>query len=290
MAQVDTTLNLAEIERRWLEACADAGVTSGEQAHVAPIFGPPPPETGNFAMHYKPGSTINPDEMFPLSKGQREKFNSPDLRDTHRIAVFAEVEPRVLSGLFRHELQHARQFDSHPDAYGLTDFAQGALYLAYGARAGGAVLYNAVPLEQEANAAASRFLYTLDGEPTLDELEGPQAQLFRRPDVPWGEGRLPTETLAFVALHPDELEQTIPSSYGDLPGVIAPLHPNAAELWQRHRGDTELQAMRATFPALIPTDKEIVAAGDRPGDAWQPLSKALVAARLSASAIIRDAT
>lgn len=58
-----------------------------------------------------------------------------------------------------------------------------------------------------------------------------------------------------------------------MPAPIEPLHPNAAELWRRLRNDLELQAMRASFGDLIPTNDEIVAADERPGYAWQPLSK-----------------
>lgn len=126
-AETPTPLDLAEIERRWLEACADAGIAPAKDAHMAPIPGHPP-LNANFAMHYDPGSKIHPDARFPLTTAQRAKFNSAELRDTHRIAVYTEVEPRVLSGLFRHELQHARQFRSQRDAYRLADLANAALY------------------------------------------------------------------------------------------------------------------------------------------------------------------
>ena len=282
-------LDLTEIRRRWLDACADADVVAGKEAHIAPIPGRPP-QNANFAMHYDPGSAIYPDNRFPLSTAQRKKFNSAELRDTHRIAVYTEVEPRVLSGLFRHELQHARQFRSQREAYRATSHANVALYTAYGSRPGSGVLYNASPLEQDANAAASKFLRKLDGEPTAAEVDGTQAQLFRQADLPWGEKDLSTETLAFLALHPNELEQVVPPRHVDVAALIAPLHPNAAELWQRLGNDSVLRAMRASFRDVIPTDDGIAAASERPGDAWQPLSKALVAARDRARAVIQGAS
>ena len=125
---------------------------------------------------------------------------------------------------------------------------------------------------------------------TPDELNGGQAQLFRHVDLGWDEDDLSTETPATLALHPDDVEELVAQRRGDLTMLIAHLHPDAAELWQRLRDNPELQAMRASLHGLIPTDEEIAAAGERPGDAWQPLSKTLVAARDRARGVIRNAS
>jgi hypothetical protein len=285
-------LDEAEIERRWLEACANADVEAGVEAHLEVIPGSPA-NSANFAVHYHPGHVINttgfPDKLFPLTEEQRATFNSAGVRDTHRIAVFTHVDPRVLSALLRHELQHVRQFRSHRQAYCHTDLANGVLGNVYGSRNGSGALLNAAPLEQEANLAASRYLRSLDGEPTADELAGLHATVLGQVDLPWGEDDLPAETLAFLALHPDELETVLPPGQ-DAATFIARLHPDTARLWQRLRDDPELQERRASFHDLVPSDEAIAAAGDRPGDAWLPLLQALIAARDRARTVIRDAT
>lgn len=280
-------LDIPEIERRWLEACADADIKAGTEAQIAVIPGDPP-QAANYAIHFHPGSTVYADETFPLTRAQLDHFNEASVRRGHRIAAFTKVEPRVLSGLFRHELQHARQYRSHPEAYHVSDLANAALGEAYGPRPGGAVLYNAAPIEEDANAAASWFLRKLDGDPSEAELRSTQAQLFRPVELPWTEEDLPTETLAFLALHPDELESILAHRQGSIAPVIASLHPNAEVLWRDLRDDAEFQAARARFANLPPTDKQIVAAGERPGDAWQPLAHAFAQARMRARAVIHE--
>lgn len=91
--------------------------------------------------------------------------NGPDVRDRHRVAVFADVDwddpeqEAVLAGFLRHEVRHAEQWDElGQDFFDLYDLAELVCQWKVGGLPRGGILYGLIPAEMDANAAAAKLL------------------------------------------------------------------------------------------------------------------------------------
>ena len=85
--------------------------------------------------------------------GLPRNVNSRRVRRRHRIAVYSDYVDFDLAFAMRHELEHARQFECHGRGLGevhglIEDMLRGE----------GNALYNAMPMEHDANGAAASFV------------------------------------------------------------------------------------------------------------------------------------
>jgi hypothetical protein len=90
----------------------------------------------------------------------------------HRIVVWSDQDPVLLAAKMRHELEHARQYDSHgPPLFGLHQLASAVLDVKVRGLTGGGFVYGSIPTEVDANAAAARYVnarYPADAERLLN--------------------------------------------------------------------------------------------------------------------------
>ena len=77
----------------------------------------------------------------------------------------------------------------------------GAIGRQYDSRPGSGSIYNAVPVERDANAASAAHLMATYGPLTKDVLEGEHSVLFRSPEGPLPLDSLGLRSLAFAAVH-----------------------------------------------------------------------------------------
>jgi len=146
-------------------ALDDAGVDIGDVAFIwragRPRLG------GQQAASWRPGTIIGPefdddDEFIELLLWA----NSDGIRALRREMVWTQRTPEGLEGLIRHELEHTIQIAAHDVLDHLHWRASQELVKRH---ANGKV-YNAIPMEVDANRAAARFLRRRHGADRLDEL------------------------------------------------------------------------------------------------------------------------
>lgn len=157
-------------EELWRLALSDAAIAADRTVlFVLPGQSP----KGDEASSWVPGTAIDaPEEVAGFGK-LIHVANAPDVLGLHRIAIWPSTGPQEVSAaLLRHELEHSRQFDRHGTAVRdlflealelLADIAQGV--------DGAGVLYQHIPMERDADAAASRFVRTLYGDEAVDAKE-----------------------------------------------------------------------------------------------------------------------
>lgn len=119
--------------------------------------------------------------------------NSESALRMRRVAVWVARGPEALAGLIRHELEHTLQFDADRDGV-LSELHRQAIVVMdetavgvprneAGEIIGGGELYNTIPMEVDANAAASSFVRSRFGDDRIDHLVDcgdVEVALFRR--------------------------------------------------------------------------------------------------------------
>jgi hypothetical protein len=178
----------------WVKAATHAGVDP-DSAH---LFVAASMREGLGATHYPPGMWAFPgDNSFDFRDGLR--MRTRELKDEH-VVVVADGKPRdVRLLLLRHEAEHVAQ-DQYRLAIGQVGLRLNNLFTeAY---------YGAVPIERDADAAATAMHAEL-GLPVADEdLAGSFANLYAAPwDAPNRE-TLPIRLLAYSLFQPDHFDTT----------------------------------------------------------------------------------
>ncbi len=205
-ARRDDSVNdeqLKSLRDEWPAALADAGFDV-KQVRLYPFEGEQS-DDGNRAYYFTPGQDVHYDVNFPDEKGgQIEDANKH--RDRHRLAVWVDSSTPVLGARLRHELEHARQVEAHGNhLFDINDLVLAVLWVKLEGLKGSGQLYNAIPLEVDANAAAARFAWQRYGEDVVRDLADPASVagvrdgvLFRSLTPPGPLESLPLRMLAFL--------------------------------------------------------------------------------------------
>jgi len=145
------------LDKQWELALADAGV-DGETCRRYD-FNPREVKSPLGAAWFPPGEVLELTDHFP-DGDLLEDANSPESRGLHRVAVWPDRRESVIGARLRHELEHAAQWDRFgPGIFRLYDLAYSVLAVRAAGLDGCASMYiNAVPIEQDANAASAMFL------------------------------------------------------------------------------------------------------------------------------------
>lgn len=167
-----------------------------------------------------------------------------------RVAVWTERTIEGVAALLRHELEHARQYAAHPGLHGLYVVAQEILRGV----PGGSVLYNAMPVEWEANRAAATFARAFYGSERIEELVAknpPDVAALRSPGAPASLDALPERMVQFLAAHSALCQRYAITITGKDEGATASFRrflnlewTGAGDLWERLVTEPELQLSR----------------------------------------------
>jgi hypothetical protein len=157
-----------------------------------------------------------------------------------RIAVYAEfdeadpLELAILGAKLRHELRHAEQrlSASAGELFSLAELADQVARVKVGGLKGGASLYNLMPTEVDANAAAAGFLRAHHGAVVADVLRGDDAALARSNTPPEEIADLPAKTVAFIFIFREIAEDPahFPNMTFDV--RLEQISPAAAACWR----------------------------------------------------------
>jgi len=179
----------------------------------------------------------------PELDGLLVELNDPGCIDAIRVAVWTERTNEAVAALMRHELEHARQYDIHRRLHGLYEVAQDVVATI----PNGGWLYQAIPVEFEANASAARFVRAYFGDQRIDELveeKGDDIALFRSPAAPSPIESLPERMVAFLASYPGACERWADNSRDTFRRRLDLHWRGAGSRWARLVGDPELQLPR----------------------------------------------
>jgi hypothetical protein len=198
-----------EIEEVWLAALADAEMPPDEA--LLYLLDGEQGSNGYSARYLHRGLQIYPDgeaeEIHPLLV----EMNDDACIDAYRVVVFQDRTVVGAAALIRHELEHARQRDVHGQRLmQLYDIAENVIAERVGGLAGGGFLYQIIPVEMDANAAAAVFVRERFGTQRIEELlrmGDKDGSGFRSLVGPAPIETLPERMLHFFATVPDLCER-----------------------------------------------------------------------------------
>jgi hypothetical protein len=254
-----------------------AGLANTEVG-VYPYEGMPPPGVPSAAF-FAPGAVVMGEEARPLSPSQHRDAN--EQFDKPRILVHVAPEEPVVAAKLRHELEHVVQWLTATDGrkmFILYDAVVAALEAFVGEdRRGSAVLYNVVPFEADANAAAYAFACeSLSASEVRRFATGDHGVLFRpgpwHPDVT----TVAERSVCAASLAPERTNDFLESN-GGAERLITSVIGDAA-LWPRLCSNAELRTLADDARRLAPSHDQVDAAAPDYAAAWRRLRAVLLQA------------
>jgi hypothetical protein len=201
----------SELEASWLEALTDAGVDP-DTALLYPFEGRRSAGPGAYGAYYLTCSfQLQADEGAPPEiEAIVDEINHDECIPAARIFVWTERTAEGTAALVRHELEHELQVEANGrDLLDLQKMAEHVISERIGGLAGGAFLYQALPHELDANAAAAAFVRERYGSDRINELlqaGDEDSSAFRSLVGPPPRDSLPTRIILFLAAHQDLCE------------------------------------------------------------------------------------
>jgi hypothetical protein len=222
-------------------------------------------------MYFKPGDTMIAGDEFPLSPDQLHDANI-EHRDRHRVVVFTGASEYEVAALMRHELEHVRQQielgDSSETLIMIHERTTDVLSDLYRSRPGIATLYNLMPMERDANAAAAAFVVSTYDTIPKDVRRGEHAPLFRHTeDAPRSFEDLGLRSLAFAATHATAFSTWAAANGQTSAGLFGSWVDGAEHRWAVIASDGDVRKLADASVAATPSDEEIAFAAPLP-QAW----------------------
>lgn len=229
----------SEFEAVWLAALADAELAPSE-AMVYPMAGRQS-TNGFVARHWLRRRPIDPSSESPELESTIEQMNDEACLDAYRVAIWADRSLEGIAALLRHELEHARQLDAHgKQLLGLYEVAEDVLKEHVGGLKGGALLYQMIPVEFDANSASAVFVRAYFGDQRIDELLrdcDPDSAAFRGRLPPPPLDTLPERMLQYLAAVPHLCQSLSDRSGIDFSHILDLHWRGAGKVWDHLIGD-----------------------------------------------------
>lgn len=192
--------------QEWRAALAHAGVA---EANFHLIACPGAAVTGNAkAVSFEKGLELRGEDEeggIVVQPHKIDEANHPANFWRHRVAVFEDVDGEdpddraYIAGVLRHEIEHAKQRDAAPEAFGLYDVVDTACAHAAGEDAARyRDLINASPIEADANAAAAQHLRQRHPSAAEQLAAGPDHYLIDQTANPGNPHTLVERTILFL--------------------------------------------------------------------------------------------
>jgi hypothetical protein len=177
-----------------------------------------------------------------------EEMNDEECIDAYRIVVFTDRTIEGIAAAIRHELEHSMQREAHGQRLlELHGIAEAVICERVGGLPGGGFLYQVIPDEMDANAAAAVFVRTQFGAERIDELlrggdtDGAALQSLVAP-APLG--TLPERMVRFLATVPDLCAKWAERQGFAFPTLLDVHWRGAGEVWRRLVEEDQLRLPR----------------------------------------------
>jgi|SRR5665213_1997187 len=181
----------------WQAALLDAGIDATD-ARLIELQGKHAPNRVS-AMTWVRGDRMFPEDL----GGPVGDLNEDHVRGLRRVAIWVDRSPEGSAGLLRHELEHTNQYERFGKLLQQLHARAESILIQYaGGIEGSAQLYNKIPMEVDANAAASAFVRSIFGDALIDSrvANGDEhIALFRRQAPPEPIESLRTRMEGFVS-------------------------------------------------------------------------------------------
>lgn len=230
----------------WQSALADA---NGDPARALLFVLPGEQSSNGFSARHWLGrqvidSTLEPDELQPLV----QEMNVEECLDARRVVIWGARTDEGLAALMRHELEHAHQFEAFGGPLlGLYLLAEGVLSEHAGGLPGSALLYQMIPVEFDANAAAAVFVRSRFGDERITELletGDKDSAAFRALVPPPPIESLPDRMVQFLAIMPDLCRRLAARQGSEFTTILDRHWKGAGAIWSRLVADDELKVPR----------------------------------------------
>jgi hypothetical protein len=232
-----------EIEEVWLAALADAGIDADE-ALLYPLEGRQS-ESGYGARYLARHLELRSEDDWPELEPLLEEMNADECIDAYRIVVFTERTIEGTAAALRHELEHSLQREAHgQQLLELHGVAEAVISERVGGLPGGGFLYQVIPDEMDANAAAARFVRAHFGADRIDELLGTgdsDGAAFRSLVGPAPRETLPERMIRFLATVPDLCVKWAERQGFAFETLLDVHWRGAGEIWRRLVEDEDLR-------------------------------------------------
>jgi hypothetical protein len=224
-----------EVEQVWLAALRDADIAA-EAALLYPLEGQRS-QSGYSARYLARHLELQPEADWPELEPLLGEMNDSECIDAYRIVVFSERRIEGLAATIRHELEHSLQREAHGQRLlELHGIAEAVICERVGGLAGGGFLYQVIPDELDANAAAAMFVRRHFGIDRIDELlragDGDGAA-FRSLVGPTPIETLPERMVRFLATVSDLCAKWAERQGFEFPTLLDVHWPGAGEVWRR---------------------------------------------------------
>jgi hypothetical protein len=227
-------LNEDELHLR-MAAQSDAELTSATITFVA--LSARRSAAGELGLTVPIDNPVSSKQLGPELVELRDYMNAPPQIDSNRIFVWATSRIEEFAGIARHEMEHVKQMQHFAQLYELHELASDLVeYHTRGSLDGG-TLYNAIPIEHDANAAASKFLRREFGDKRINQLLDASATniALLRPDPSLGNlETLPARMLNFFrSLQPscDNFSADVPGGGLSFRQLLRMIWPELAQQW-----------------------------------------------------------
>lgn len=242
-------------------------------------FSVPPPPTISAAAFYEPGAVPSPQEAGVLDASGLAIMQ--ERRGKFRVTCYLGFpSDEHTTGIIRHELEHVVQFKG---GGGTRTFKLAkALYevldhVGYQALPANGQVYNLIPIELDANGAASRFVRIVYGAEHADRLAREvDPGIFRRRPGPEDVETLPMRLICHASIWPEEIEAVLPLLSNEGVGLFDALAPGGRAHWDRLKHDETLARLRAAVRGSVPSASNISL--DDPEAGWRPTKASIIGA------------
>ncbi len=227
-------MNIATICAAWRDAIAHAELATAGCRRYDFSADQKSGQVG--AVWFRPGEALSASAHFP-DAGLLSDANDPEHIELHRVGIWACEDVPLIGARLRHELEHAVQWNKHGrplfDLYDL--IRDEILSRKIGGLDGCAGVYiNAIPSEQDANAAAARFLRDCHPDDVPRICADKDNHLLACSLVgPEPLDALPWRMIAYMSLHPRICAQVEQSKGRPLSTLLDDVLGGAGNYWDR---------------------------------------------------------
>jgi hypothetical protein len=250
----------------WANALTDAGLSEDDVMLFQLAGGPVGGAAEASAVVVTPGVSAESVPRFPLSSEQLALLNGVENLQRFRVISFTAASEPIAFGYIRHELEHVRQYNEMSDVLSYGNLVAAAMIKASPALPGSGRLYNLLPREVDANAAAADAIRAHYPD-AVESIKLSVHSALVRGHGPTNPKTLFFRTFCFSFLFASDVEEVFASHGLPLQQYLCERDPLFPDAWRTLASDASLSAQlykaRTTYP-----DAQAVRRASMPGDAW----------------------